>query len=82
MNWTFERLNFPEFIPTMVFTVQGVNSIDINYGPKMGPKMGSKMGPKSQMENWQIGRPGQAFPHWLNSDRRRKKVQVGNSESK
>ena len=35
---------------------QWVNSIDINYGLKIGPKFG----PKSQIENWQIGRPGQA----------------------
>ena len=36
----------------------GVNSIDINYGPKMGPKC--------HIENWQIGRPGQAYAHWQN----------------
>ena len=27
--------------------IQGVNSIDINYGPEMGPKC--------QIENWQAG---------------------------
>ena len=42
--------------------ILGVNSININYGPKMG----SKMGPKCQIENWQIGRPGQAYAHWQN----------------
>ena len=33
---------------------QGVDSIDINYGPKC------------QIENWQIGRLGQAYAHWQN----------------
>ena len=36
----------------------GVNSIDINLGPKMGPRC--------QIENWPIGRPWQAFTHWQN----------------
>ena len=36
----------------------GVNSIDINFGPKMGPRC--------QIENWPIGRPWQAITHWQN----------------
>ena len=40
----------------------GVNSIDINFGPKMGPKIG----PRCQIKNWTIGRPWQAFTHWQN----------------
>ena len=38
--------------------ILGVNSIDINFGPKMGPRC--------QIENWPIGRPWQAFIHWQN----------------
>ena len=40
------------------FVILGVNSIDINFGPKMGPRC--------QIENWPIGRPWQAFTHWQN----------------
>ena len=36
----------------------GVNSIGINFGPKMGPRC--------QIENWPIGRQWQAFTHWQN----------------
>ena len=39
-------------------TAQGVNSNDINFGPKIGPRC--------QIENWPIGRLRQAFDHWQN----------------
>ena len=40
--------------PDVIQVIQGVNSIDINFGPKMGPKC--------QLEKWQIGRWRPASP--------------------
>ena len=40
------------------FLFQWVNSTDIHFGPKIGPRY--------QIENWQIGRPRQAYAHWQN----------------
>ena len=39
-------------------TAQGVNSNDINFGPKIGPRC--------QIENWPIGRPPKAYAPWQN----------------